>query len=294
MSDVKISALPVGVATSSTPFPAVVGGVTDQVTLAPVYTSLAGKAATSHTHVESDVTGLVTDLATRLIGLTAFASLPAAGSAGAVYFFTDSPYVARDNGVTYDYFFQGIQSFPLDDSGGTWAWDNQGTASIVHSGGLTHLIVPSATTNLRVRYETAPATPWTLTVLLRAMYFGAGNLAYTGIALRDGTGKIYIFYITDNRQFQAVRFTNATTFSAIGPVNSTFVAAGMWHWLRVTDDGTNISFHTSIDGVNFRQSGVNESRTAFFGSGPTQFGIFGNVDTNGPPFTVTFASYKQA
>lgn len=51
-----------GVATSSTPFPAVVGGVTDQVTLAPVYTSLAGKAATSHTHVESDVTNLVSDL----------------------------------------------------------------------------------------------------------------------------------------------------------------------------------------------------------------------------------------
>ena len=63
MSDVKISALPVGVATSSTPFPAVVGGVTDQVTLAPVYTSLAGKAATSHTHAESDVTNLVSDLA---------------------------------------------------------------------------------------------------------------------------------------------------------------------------------------------------------------------------------------
>lgn len=59
MSNVKISALPVGVATSSTPFPAVVGGATDQVTLAPVYTSLAGKAATSHTHVSADITDLV-------------------------------------------------------------------------------------------------------------------------------------------------------------------------------------------------------------------------------------------
>lgn len=47
MSNVKISALPAGVATSSTPFAAVVSGVTDQVTLAPIYTTLATLTAAS-------------------------------------------------------------------------------------------------------------------------------------------------------------------------------------------------------------------------------------------------------
>ena len=42
----KISALPVGVATSSTPFAAVVSGVTDQVTLEPVYDAIATFSAT--------------------------------------------------------------------------------------------------------------------------------------------------------------------------------------------------------------------------------------------------------
>lgn len=221
------------------------------------------------------------------VGLSTFAGLGAPGTAGRTVLLSDSPYLVRDNGATFDYFLNGYKATLLDDS--TWTWDNQGGATLTSVNGLAFLTIPNSTTAIRTRYRTAPGTPWTVTALVRNDYASlVTTVQYAGVALRDGTGKLYIFYVSNSSGLQAVKFTNATTFSAIGMTNQILVH-GAWLWLRVTDTGTNIVFSTSLDGVNFTQRGT-EGRTVFFGSGPTQVGVFGNVDGNSGAFETTFGS----
>ena len=166
---------------------------------------------------------------------------------------------------------------PLDQSG--WAWVNQGGAAVTQSGGVVLLTGPSnASDSFRIRKTSAPGTPYSVTALVRARYSSAAaNQQNAGICFRDGTGKLYVWYVSSAGQVQAVKWTNETTFSAVGAVNLSIVGIpGAWHWLRLTDDGTNLKFLLSLDGVHFKEYG-SEGRTAFFGSGPTEYGI--HLDT---------------
>src|SRR6185436_11731147 len=52
----------------------------------------------------------------------------------------------------------------------SWAWVNQGSSTITSTNGIEHLEIPSATTNIRSRVITAPATPYTITGLFRGRY----------------------------------------------------------------------------------------------------------------------------
>jgi hypothetical protein len=178
----------------------------------------------------------------------------------------------------------------------SWAWQNQGGASVVDAGGISFLTIPSQTTNMRSRLISAVGTPWTITTLLRVRHLASNNTQYAGLVFREsGTGKLYIYYILANGTIQAVKFTNDTTFSAVGAVNTAGPVnlSGHWHWLQITDDGTNLLFFYSHDGVNFIQLG-SEGRTVFMAGGPNQYGIFGNVDSSAAAFDVSFASWVQS
>jgi hypothetical protein len=172
-----------------------------------------------------------------------------------------------------------------------WAWQNQGGASVVEANGIVFFSTPSASTSIRSRLISTPATPWTATILLRSNGLTAGT-NYCGLVLREsGTSKLYIYYLLVNGTLQAVKFTNDTTFSAVGAVNvAAPILAQHWHWLRITDNGTNLLFSLSTDGVNFVQFG-SEGRTVFMAAGPNQFGLFGNVDSGAAAFTASFASW---
>ena len=179
----------------------------------------------------------------------------------------------------------------------SWAWQNQGGAAVVDANGISFLSIPSQTTNFRSRLISTPATPWTATILMQAHFtVTAANQQQAGIILREsGTGKIYPFYLDAAGQLQAIKFTNDTTFSAVGAVNSTTAflnSVGRRYWLRITDNGTNLLFLTSRDGVNFTQQG-SEGRTVFMAAGPNQFGIFGNVDSSAAAFDASFYSWLQ-
>ncbi len=47
-------------------------------------------------------------------------------------------------------------------------------------------------------------------------------------------------------------------------------------WLKVTNDGTNLTWYTSIDGQNFKQQ-LQKSVTDYFTTGPDEAGI--GIDT---------------
>ena len=274
----KISALPVGAATSSTPFPAIVGGVTDQVTLAPIYTDLAGKAATSHTHAESDITNLITDLANRVVGLVAFASLPGAGTAGAVYFFTDSPLVVRDNGVSYDYFLSGYKVTPLNTS--AWSWENQDTASVTTVAG--QVIFKSGTTpGTHMFLHTAPATSVTTRILPNM----AGGSGLAGICFREsGTGKIIAFFINVAKTLQINKYSATDTFSSSPITSGAFAFFPMPITLRLLN-GATLSFQYSVDGAEYTTL-FSEAKATFFTVGPNQVGFFSDSGASNANLTV--------
>ena len=330
MSDVKISALPVGMATSSTPFPAIVGGVTDQVTLAPLYTvistiqtDVSGKAALVHTHVESDVTSLVADLAlkssvghthpesditslvadlalksstghthasTDLVSGTIATARLGSGSATSTTYLRGDQTYADVGSITAGTFFPNVALIPLVQS--SWGWINQSGASVTQGATTVFFDSTASATGLHCRTIAAPTTPYTITVMLRGWYYNVGiNTQYAGVMFRDLGGKIIPFYVTSANQFQVVKFSSPTVF-----VTSTMVislaAAGDYHWLRIADDGTTIKFSNSLDGVNFNLA-FSEPRGTFFSSapGPQEVGIFVANDSGTQRVSASYFSW---
>jgi hypothetical protein len=174
----------------------------------------------------------------------------------------------------------------------SWAWVNQGTSTIANANGISYLEIPNATTNIRSRVISAPATPYTITALFRGRFAGALSTQYGGLVFREsGTSKLYIWYVAGNSALQAIKFTNDTTFSAVGAVNTVLQGAGgNFHWLRFTDNGTNLLFAASVDGINFTEYGT-EGRTVFMAGAPNQVGFFANVDSAGAGMAISLLSW---
>ena len=161
---------------------------------------------------------------------------------------------------------------PLDQSG--WSWVNQGGATVTQANGVVYMTGPTqAGRNSRLRVTAAPATPYTVTALLVSA-LPAVNFTWAGLAWREsGTGKIIEHYRIQSGAIEGVKNTNETTFSAgFGASLPLLVGSLTPHWLRITDDGTNLKTFYSIDGINWVQ--VNsEGRTVFMAGGPNQIGI---------------------
>jgi len=172
-----------------------------------------------------------------------------------------------------------------------WTWQNQGAASVVDANKVSFVTVPSSGTSVRSRLISAPATPYTVTALIRSNATSAGQ-QYCGPVFREsGTGKLYIFYLLINGTLQATKFTNDTTFSAVGAVNTTGpIVTADWTFYRIADNGVNLSFSISTDGQNFFALG-SEGRTVFMAGGPNQIGFFANTDGSPGSFSMSCASF---
>lgn len=161
---------------------------------------------------------------------------------------------------------------PLDTS--TWAWINQGTAAVVEASDVTRMAVPAVTDNLRLLKKAAPATPWVITSLVQ---IDARLASYSrmGIAMREsGTGQIMTVALVHagGLSVDVAKHNSASSFNA----TAASLGFGSWPspaWLRIADDGTNVVFSYSLDGVNFVQL-FSEARTTFLP--PDEVGIVGD------------------
>jgi len=266
MSNVKISALPTGTVGSTDAFPIVQGGVTKAATFGHTHpqsdvtdltTDLAGKAAASHTHAESDVTSLVSDLA---------------GKAATSHTHAESDVT---NLVTDLANLQAVAFIPLDQSG--WAWVNQGAAVVKQGTRTVRLTLASeASENIRGRFIAAPSTPYTITALIYAGPLNTTGLCNVGLAFREVSSQkiVYVAYAGNSNgagpKFHVRKNTNATTNSSDVQSNP-FIAASPT-WVRIADTGTTITLSYSFDGENFT-SLVSETRATFFTTAPDQVGI---------------------
>lgn len=215
-------------------------------------------------------------------GSTGSSTFTSLSDAPASYTGQAGKYVQVNSGATGLQFTSGGSSYPTpndppvsanakdDEFNGTsldakWTWINQGTATASVGGGSLSLAFPATTTtNLRMIYQAASSTPWTLTARISTHTLFA-NVVSDGIGVSDSTtGKIIIFGIRYNNGMKLVITKyNSTTTGVSSPYdasNNTSIPQQLY--LRIADDSTNLKFSYSIDGLNFTQL-YSEGRTVF-------------------------------
>lgn len=133
---------------------------------------------------------------------------------------------------------------------------------------------------------TTPSTPWTYTLGHRPFLSNNStsptSFAWSGIALKNtGNARMLTHGVLTQSDAggslttMVQRLNTATSNSSI-PKREAWLRRYddvMWH--RVTDNGTNLIYDHSRDGVNWQQF-YSVSRTAWLASGPNQVGFFVN------------------
>jgi hypothetical protein len=197
-------------------------------------------------------------------------NLPNAVANPSAYF---SPDVQPLNPGTLDDEFNG----PSLDAG-RWTWHNQGSATATVSNRELQLYSPAHSgTNWEYITQPAPSAPWTVRVKVMSVYPGMANYSNCGIVLSDSTGNIIAFSLTyagTNNGLalgQTVYYNGATSYNGT-PQGGWFGYMGTWYYMQVQDDGTNLNFSVSYDGLVFYPI-YSASRTAFLASGPTLVGV---------------------
>jgi hypothetical protein len=183
----------------------------------------------------------------------AYASLPAAGTAGDVYLPTDSPYLFRDNGATWDAWGPIRRLTPPPTTG--WSWVNQGAATVADAGGGIFLSTAAVSSQNRIRTRALAATPYTLTAsLLPLVGIGTNNLCGVGIR-QSSDGKLILFSVggggSGGESIFISRFSSPNAFVSAA-LNNTYIWSQMYPpTLRIVNNATNRLYQITADGVNF-------------------------------------------
>lgn len=165
---------------------------------------------------------------------------------------------------------------------GRWTWHNQGGATATVSNSILFMTSPAHSgTNWEWITQPCPATPWTIQAKLKMFYPSFLNYANAGIVLSDGT-KLITFSFSGQTapvSFQVVHFDSETNFASTpyGGINYGF---NEWMYMSVQDDGTNLHFMVSPDGVNWITL-YSESRTAWLSGGPSLVGLGVDAEAGG-------------
>lgn len=216
-----------------------------------------------------------------------FAGLPACSSSsrGMVYLFTDSLYgEARCDGASWSYFYDGREVLP---PAGVWNWDNQtrtGSASVDVTRGFHQLVVPgNHASGLAVRYQTAPGGSWSRVFAVRIEGLRRASGQQYAIGFRDTAGKLHflnVFYdsTAEPNHFRVSirRMSDAVTVVGDADLAPQRAFLPAQFYVKLADDGTNVSFALSADGYSF-DTLATLGRTAFL-SAPAQ--IFFGAGTN--------------
>lgn len=160
---------------------------------------------------------------------------------------------------------------PLDQS--AWTWVNQRTSVLTQGSGIVYLSAsPAASDQTSGRVRAAPPTPYTITAFIVPEVIATANSKF-GIGWQDGTGKLSYIAFSGAGDIAHARFPSPTSWAGAVSEGSYTWRHQANAWLRIADNGTNLTTSVSMDGVNFRLlSSV--SRTGFMTAGPTLVGFF--------------------
>lgn len=176
-------------------------------------------------------------------------------------------------------------------------WNNQGSAAVSDTAAGIYLDVDSGHSGLAVRQTNAalPSTPYSYTALISGGPFFSETTGVipVGIGWTDGT-KLHVGYsIGDGgNSINVAKWTNATTVSA-NDVSVLSVRSGLTWW-KIKDDGTNVIWSVSNDGINFVQLFSVAKASGFLGgSGYTKVCFVAGPNTFGKEIGATLMSWTQ-
>lgn len=165
-------------------------------------------------------------------------------------------------------------------SSSDFTWVNQSTATIIDEtwGGLTFTTPAASNDNHRILVLSAPSTPYTLTAFC---LFGPGyNYGSTGSSIgilqrdsTDGKLKNISIRIGDTAGGIEVRKYNSPT--SFNSEDAALEFASDRLWLQLDDDGTDVTWLCSADGINFYEV-YTETTATFWTSGADQLGMYVN------------------
>lgn len=158
-----------------------------------------------------------------------------------------------------------------------WTWQNQSTATIADIGNGVQMTVPVGAAGYNKILQALHAAPYDL---IAAIVYKAIPESFSGFGLfiRDSvTGNYIIFAYLDNTggqwyvQQQTSADANFSTRSNIGANNQ----YGLM-WMRIKDDGTNVTYQFSADGYTWVVF-YTEAHATYIT--PNQIGFFGTAST---------------
>jgi len=225
------------------------------------------------------------------IGSGAWSSgLTISEAGGRLFFPTNGDVIQYDNGSSIKGFHGLRKLVPPDVS--AYSWVNQGGATESTLGGMVTLKAPAASgNNVRARVKSY-TVPYSLIALITNDY-REDNVPNGGLTFYDGTKFSAISFTRFNgrNHFFTYKYDNVTTFNDVyddliydhGPTYP--------QWVKIRDDGTNLTFGYGIDGKNFTTLRT-VSRTNFFPSGPTHAGYYLNVNNASNPAHLNLMSLE--
>lgn len=175
----------------------------------------------------------------------------------------------------------------------SWTWDNQDAATEdVSSGTSIYLNLPQENSALRMRYRSAPSTPYIITGIFYSDFAG---IAADGNALdfgfRDSGGKYVTIHVSSNNNIYVLKWNSATSAStAYVTLASTLWTSNPKH-LRITDNGTNLIFEYRLTPLDNWVVLTTQARGDFLSTGPNAVAWGGYV--NGGVTRASLASWLQ-
>lgn len=172
-------------------------------------------------------------------------------------------------------FSQVLSATPTSTGTGLTTWVNQGSASVADAAtGITITDTTGGSSDIiRGRSKASPGTPYTITALVALTHNVNLQFPNVGIGWTDGT-KLHVMDMLYNSTagskgyaLEVVKWTTTTLISAQDTVVSGgFPVTGPMCWMRIGDDGTNVTFSYSFDGANFYLLRTAAKSGAFLGS----------------------------
>lgn len=135
-----------------------------------------------------------------------------------------------------------------------FTWENQGPATGADFGDGIFIYAPdnNSAHDLRVLWQDAPTTPYTVTTKFKIFGGGFGNgIVYSmGIHISDGT-KFITNSVWNQGHVTIASWDNFNTFNGNYFVSTADNTISSVNWLRVSDDGSTRTFQFSKDGINW-------------------------------------------
>lgn len=201
------------------------------------------------------------------------ASRPTVGTAGRLYLPTDGYHEFQDDGVNWN---AAGPRYPMnpgwDDSG--FAWSNQGSAawSKTNSGGLL-TVDSSASTGIRLRQKSVPATPYGIIAYFSntALPINANEMGI-GLFFGDGT-KVVVFGIGSGSNASGLQVV-MSNWNSVTSFNAHVIRypGTLSGWIKILNDGSNLYYLFSQNGINWFQ--FNKTTLGSFLGTITKYGIW--------------------